>query len=88
MVTNGDNSTSRFNSVRARCVQQITVRFLAFWFWNTGLPRSGDNLPRGVTHGLFTNTTQQGVSLGSHLATHIAHVLTNVEFTDVHLQKF
>ena len=54
----------------------------------TGLPRSGDILPRGVIHGFFTNTTQQGVSFVSHLATQIAHVLTNVAFTDVHLQKF
>ena len=52
-------------------------------------PHSGDILPHGVTHGFIANTTQQGDSFVSHLATSIAHVLTNVAFADVHLlQKF
>ena len=32
--------------------------------------------------------TNKGDSFAFYLATSIAHVLTNVAFTDVHLQKF
>ena len=56
-------------------------------FVSTG-PPTGDISLRRLTCGFFTNTIQQGVSSVSHFTTCIANVLTNVAFTDVHLQKF